>query len=474
MSINYINIILSILYGITSLYSPIGESYTLILPSHIDVQDQGSFKVRIKDDSISENETLSINFEDSFTLSDKHGKDDIYGTIDNPSLVFDIDNANEKTVNYHINNISSGEWSGNLNLTITYNKKAEGNVLIDGSSINSILSSLNPSTISFSHDNIAGDYLYDISLAQDESILMYQDGSDITITNKINEPIKANEDMSNIFSMLNITAINNLNYLDMSSCVDMSRMFLRCEKLKTLDVSSFVTSNVTNMSHAFDSMHACTNITGLENFDVSNVEDLSYLLNDNRALTSVPNLTGWNISNKCKDLSYMMCCIAYTAGSNGKSKWPTSEVNYTNWDVSGVKNMSHLFMNAFMLTKINLSGWNTSNVVDMSSMFEMTDSNDRSRLQVVTGLDGFDVTNVTNMERMFYNCLSLATADFSTWEPISVNSLNNCFYETRKLNLNVFENWDNYFDVNEVDITDCFGGYAGYMASGSYKPSWYN
>ena len=45
--------------------------------------------------------------------------------------------------------------------------------------------------------------------------------------------------------------LTSVPYLNTSSCTDMYRMFFNNEKILTLDVSSFDTSNVTNMSDMF-------------------------------------------------------------------------------------------------------------------------------------------------------------------------------------------------------------------------------
>lgn len=473
MSVTYAQILFSTFFGITSLYSPIGDSYTLTLPSHIDLTDTSSFNVGINA-PLSEAETLNVEFANSFCLSDSHGKDDVYGSVINNELSFSSQDNDDKTVYLQIDNPGVGEWNGSLDLTITYTSKAQSNILIDGPSINEILKSLNPTTISFKHD-YTGDYLYDISTAQDGSIVVYSNGTEAVIANSTSDPIKANADMSNLFMSLNMTKINNLNFVDFSECENMSSMFRMCGKITSnIDVSSMDTSSCKNMSHMFDGCSKLRRLTGIENFDVSNVEDLSYLLNGMKALTAVPDLTNWNISNKCKDISYMMASVAYTEGRNGQSKWPTTEVDYTGWDVSSVTNMAGTFKNAFMLTTLNLTGWNTGNVTDMSEMFKMYDNTERSRLVTIKGIENFDVSNVENMDSMFYDCLNLANIDFSLWQPINIKSLNMAFYGTKKLNLRVFENWANVVNLSNVDTTDCFAGGAGESVDTTYKVPWYN
>lgn len=476
MFVKYLNEILSItLCGVTSLCPPVKDSYTINLPTHINLNESGSFNVSLDDCSLQDDDSISINFDDSFLLKDEHGKDDIYGYIENPNIVFDQQNSNTKTINYYINDASVGNWSGQLNVNISLNQKdevKESNVLLPGKKVNEILVSLNPTTITFSHTSQDGEYLYDLSEAQDESILLYQKGVAITITNGVDKPIILNKDSSNLFAELKVTKINNISYLDTSRCESMSRMFSSCSKITSLDLSSFNTSNCKSMAYMFDNMSALKSLKGLENFDVGNVENLSHLLNGNKKLQAIPDLTGWNVSSKCTNMDSMFRCIGYTDGVNGSSKWPTTQIDYSGWDVSGVTNMSFMFMNAFMLTNLNIQGWNTSNVVDMEGMFMMYDTADRSRLETIVGIESIDVSNVTNMKNMFYSCLNF-NADFSNWNPSSVADLSTAFYDTRRLDITGFESWSDKLNFDNLDYTDCFGLYAGLYVSEDYRPSWY-
>lgn len=466
MNIKYLETLLSVLlYSSTSL-TPLNDTYTISMPMHLDLNNSGSFNVKILDSSISASDEINIKFSDTFELKDSHGKPSIFGTTSNNMVKFNNNDLTQKEVKYKVENVSAGNWSGNLHVSVSVNRKAESNVFIDGPSINNILKLLNPSTITFSHTQ-SGTYLYDLSTAKDESILLYKNGNEVIIANNKNVPIKANKNMSSLFSNLDVETINHLEYIDMSACESMSRMFQSCEYLEELDVSSFDTSNVNDMSYMFEFMHSLTNLTGLENFKVSNVTTFAHLLNDDMALQSVPDLSNWNVSSKCTNLSNMLSYVAYETGKKDTSKWPTT-VDYSNWVVDNVTNMSGLFRNAFNITTLNLSGWNTQNVTDISYMFEMDDPNLRSRLATISGIEDFDVRKVSNMENAFYNCISLtSTNSFEEWKPSSLTNLCNAFYGCKKLDLHDFDDWENYFDIDEIDYDNCFGGIS------TYKPDWY-
>lgn len=466
MKIKYLETLLSVLlYSSTSL-SPLVDTYTISMPTHLDISTSGSFTVEMVDSTISESDEININFANTFELQDSHGKDSIYGSTTNNEITFNSNDMSPKQVNYTVENATAGEWSGNLHVTISLDRKAESNIFIDGPSINAILKTLNPTTITFSH-NQSGTYLYDLSTAKDESILLYKNGGTVTIANNVNAPIKANSDMSSLFKELEVEEINHLDYIDMSSCESMSRMFQGCEYLEELDVSSFDTSNVNDMSFMFELMHNLVELTGLENFEVSNVTTFTHFMNDDMALESIPDLSGWNISNKCTDLSNMLSYVGYQAGKKDSSVWPTN-VDYSNWVVDNVTDMSYLFTNAFNITTLDLSNWNTGNVTDMSHMFEMKDSTVRSKLATISGVEDFDVRKVKDMDSMFYNCLSLTSDNsFVDWRPYALETLCDAFYACKKLNLHDFDDWDEYFDYDNVDFDGCFDGITAYL------PDWY-
>ena len=472
MIIKYLSTFLTvILTSISSASTPIGDSYTISMPLHIDLCDSGSFNVEVVDNNLSDDDTIDLYFDDSFVLSDIHGKPDVTGSITNSHISFNSSDQTTKTVYYDVGNLGVGQWRGNINVSISLDRKAQGNILLDGKTINSILNELNPTTISFSHSEIAGNYLYDLSTAQDESILLYKNGNEVIITNKINEPIMANEDMSNLFRNVKASSINHLEYIDMSNCTNMSSMFEWCSNLNSLDVSSFNTSNVVDMSYMFENMQTCKSLIGLENFDVTNVETIAHLICHCYGLTSVPDLSGWTITDKCKDISYAFAGVAYQNAVKNTSKWPES-YDLSNWDVSNVTNMAYAFSNAFSLKSLDLSGWNTSNVVDMNSMFRMEDSINKSQLVTVYGLENFNVSNVTDMSFIFYQCRQLAV-DLSSWNPTNLEKLDKAFYDTRYLNLRPLEAWSDIIANNAVTYSDCFNNYSGYYTERNYKPSWY-
>ena len=102
-------------------------------------------------------------------------------------------------------------------------------------------------------------------------------------------------------------------------------------------------------------------------------------------------------------------------------------IDISNWDVSNVTNMSHMFCRCSTLKSVgDLSKWNVSKVTDMSWMFYNCKSFNQD-------LSGWDVSSVTYMGYMFCGCESF-NQDISNWNVSKVNNMNNMFYCCKKFN----------------------------------------
>ena len=66
----------------------------------------------------------------------------------------------------------------------------------------------------------------------------------------------------------------DLSSFNTSNVKDMSRMFGGCSSLKSIDLSSFNTSNVNNMSYMFSECYSLKSID-LSSFNTSNVKDFN-------------------------------------------------------------------------------------------------------------------------------------------------------------------------------------------------------
>ena len=210
-----------------------------------------------------------------------------------------------------------------------------------------------------------------------------------------------------------------------------SELFYEMSNLKSVDLSGFDTSKVTDMYSMFYNCNALTSLD-LSRFDTPNVTTMYYMFSGCSSLTSL-NLESFNTS-KVTHMSYMF----YNCGA-------LTSLNLKSFDTSKVINMSYMFSSCSKLTSIDVSGFNTANVTDMSGMFRSCDaltslnisSFDTSKVtnmsymfgfcSKLTSLDvrGFNTSNVTNMSNMFWNCSALTSLDLSSFNMAKVTSSSN-------------------------------------------------
>ena len=186
-----------------------------------------------------------------------------------------------------------------------------------------------------------------------------------------------------------------------------SRLFYNCEKLTSLDLSNFDTSQVTNMYCMFGN---CSGLTSLDlsNFDTSQVTDMKGMFYNCSGLTSL-DVSKFDTS-QVTDMYYMF----------GNCSGLTS-LDVSNFDTSQVTNMYCMFGNCSGLTSLDVSKFITSNVTNMYGMFY-----DCSGL---TSLDvsNFDTSQVTDMYSMFGNCSGLTSLDVSNFDTSKVRNMDYMF-----------------------------------------------
>ena len=198
----------------------------------------------------------------------------------------------------------------------------------------------------------------------------------------------------------------------------MSYMFDDCNKLPTLDVSGFDTSNVTTMSHMFSFCKGLRSLD-LSGFDTSNVTDMSsmFSMSDVKGSSQLEslNLSGFDTSN-VTDMSSMF----YFCGA-------LRTLDVSGFDTSAVTDMSYMFVQCKSLTNVGVSGFDTSNVTDMRCMF--------SGCSKLANLDvtGFNTSAVTDMSYMFKECSGLKTLDLSGFNASNVTGMDSMFSDCSNL-----------------------------------------
>ncbi len=119
------------------------------------------------------------------------------------------------------------------------------------------------------------------------------------------------------------------------------------------------------------------------------------------------------------------------------------------FDISNVTSMNQMFCNCSSLTALDVSSFDTSKVINMRSMFYNCSS------LTILDVSHFDTSNVTSMRSMFYNCGSLTTLDVSHFDTSNVTSMRVMFYNCSSLTTLNLSN----FDTSKVtDMNQMFTG----------------
>ena len=137
------------------------------------------------------------------------------------------------------------------------------------------------------------------------------------------------------------------------------------------------------------------------------------------------------------DVALTVCTTKVTDMQNMFEDYPyTQDISF--WDVSNVTNMNRMFYGAYRYNP-DISSWDVSNVMDMSEMFRYSAFN--------KDISSWDVSNVTDMNRMFLR--SRFNQDISSWDVSNVTNMNRMFEET-PFNLDI-SSW------NVENVTNCSG-----------------
>ncbi len=256
--------------------------------------------------------------------------------------------------------------------------------------------------------------------------------------------IYMNSDSSYMFYYFPSLKSLDLTYFDTSNVTDFSCMFYYGYNLDDIDFSNFNTSNATNMSHMF------YNLTGIENldissFDTSNVTDMSYMFYNMPYLKSL-DVSNFNTS-KVTDMSYMFYWIQ-----------SINSLNLRNFDTSHVTNMKGMFFKSFKLTNLDVSSFDTSHVTNMEGMFS-----DNLTIKYLD-ISSFDTSNVENVSGMFYGSGLLKTIIVGdNWNMSSVTNSQKMFYIADDLIGGSNTAYDsNYIDASYAKV-DCAPTSPGYF-----------
>ena len=237
--------------------------------------------------------------------------------------------------------------------------------------------------------------------------------------------------MSNMFGLCILLDHLDLSYLDTSNVKNMSSMFYFCKSLKDLNLSSINTKNVVYMNKMFAE---CTNITNIyfNYLDTRNVITMAKMFFLCKNLSEI-DLSSFNTSNVvvmsnmfyfCRSLRRLDLRSFDTKKVSDMSKMFYLCKNLTNiflsFDTSNVLNMSYMFADCKNLITLDLSSFNTRTVIDMSHFLSGCDL-------AKIDLSNFNTINVLDMSFMFYFCKSLKSLNLSSFNTKNVKNMSYMF-----------------------------------------------
>ncbi len=233
---------------------------------------------------------------------------------------------------------------------------------------------------------------WDLSFAGDKSIIGYltktseKDRYDMTIA--ADGVISAPKDSKYLFADLtNLKSIDFTNF-DTSRTIIISAMFKGDSSLETLDLSMLDSSRIYMMWNTFA---GCSKLKSI------NFNNWS------------PKITSWGSTfSNCQSLT---------------------ELDLSNFDLSGAKNFSGIFYNNKSLKKLNISSWNPTTTTSLVKMFTSC-----SNLEEVN-MPNFDISESADVTQALYNVKTNAkfiVKNQAVIDKLSPTANNNVNFEIKK------------------------------------------
>ena len=206
------------------------------------------------------------------------------------------------------------------------------------------------------------------------------------------------------------TYIADLNHIDVSKVTYLTRLFHKSKF--NGDISGWDVSNVTDMEGMFNGSKFNGNVS---EWDVSNVEIMKRMFMKSKFSGDISE---WDVSN-VTDMKYMFVKSVF---NRDISSWDVSGFSKLRMSPNGYDKMIGMFFKAEF--KGDISNWKASN----STVWNIVHQ-EIKRLGTTANLNHIDVSNVTNMSRMFRR--SEFNGDISGWNVSNVTDMEGIFHEAK-------------------------------------------
>lgn len=296
--------------------------------------------------------------------------------------------------------------------------------------------------------------LTDVSFEQDDSIVLWCEGTVCYISSQRNDTlILLNENSSSMFYNLSNVSNIEFNNIKTSITTSMASMFYKTgfnstTPFKITGMNNWDVSNVTDMKYMFSQSgynSSSWSVGDLSNWDTGNVTTMEYMFQYAGYKSSVIDISGlkdWDVTSLVK-LNY----IFTTAWCNAED----FSLDLSGWDISNATRMVATFENIGTNAKnfyLNVSGWDTQNITSMNYTFSSAGYSATN--WKIEGISEFDVSKVTNMEGFLSTAGNNANifdiGDLGGWNVSSVTTMkkmfNACGQKATTFNIGDLSGWD--------------------------------
>lgn len=295
---------------------------------------------------------------------------------------------------------------------------------------------------------------WDASTALDGSVMVYVNGTKLTIAGNGYGKVFANADSSNVFSgFTSMASFNGADVVDMANATTLQKAFYDCLTLKSLDLNSWDTKNVENLQSTFNGMLGLESIS-VRNWNTGKVTTMRATFQCCVKLTTL-DLTGWT-TDQVKTMYGMFSGLTSYGGPMSLSEI----IGIEDWNTSLVDTMATMFQQCASLLNLNLAKWNIGSVNNMKAMFSSCAS-----LTTIGDTSNWETTSATDMGGMFYGCTSLKILDVSNWDVSKVKNFSGMFscssdYGTTPMIIDTLDvsNWNT---SSATDMNSMFYGCKG-------------
>ena len=248
---------------------------------------------------------------------------------------------------------------------------------------------------------------------QVNQILSWEASNEI-LPNKIKINTYGNEyETSDIQRMYTISDDSTLTLIWERQLTSCFKMFFEVPRIKTIDLSHFDLSLVTDMGSFFDNCWQLEYVN-LKNGDARKVTNMDWMFSNDAELTSV-DLTNFRASS--------ITSMSGTFYNNVKLQ----NLDFSNFGTTSLTHMYQTFFQCKALTSLDLSSFRTPALTNMYETFMNCES--------LKYLDvrNFNTEKVTTMERLFQNDKQLKSLDLSNFYTPALTTMFEMFSECTNL-----------------------------------------